>query len=188
MAAEAQHAHVHLAAAADDRHVGRNLAVDERAALLDERKLIGDAQMVRKPEGAWRDLHGRTLPLPVVERPSGLIAALLLLLARPVLAHPAPFSYIDLRLQPAAIEGTVVAHIFDLGHDLNIDPAERLLDPAVAAQQSAAIARPVDRTAAPSRPNGAGADAGVVRCRGDSGSAVGAARGSVRAVRSAPAR
>jgi hydrogenase/urease accessory protein HupE len=35
----------------------------------------------------------------------------------------------------------VVAHIFDLAHDLNIEPAERLLDPAVAAQQSAAIAR-----------------------------------------------
>jgi hydrogenase/urease accessory protein HupE len=35
----------------------------------------------------------------------------------------------------------VVAHIFDLAHDLNIEPAERLLDPAVAAQQSAAIAK-----------------------------------------------
>src|SRR5205814_6836421 len=32
-------------------------------------------------------------------------------------------------------------HIFDLSHDLDIVPAERLLDPAVAAQQSAAIAR-----------------------------------------------
>jgi len=62
-------------------------------------------------------------------------------LARPVLAHPAPFSYVDLRLQSATIEGSVVAHIFDLGHDLNIEPPERLLDPAVAAQQSAAIAR-----------------------------------------------
>jgi hydrogenase/urease accessory protein HupE len=132
---------MHLAAAPDDRHVRRHFTVDERTTLVDERKLIGDAQMMRKPESAWRDLHGRTLPLASVERPSSLIAALLLLLARPVLAHPAPFSYIDLRLQPAAIEGTVVAHIFDLGHDLNIDPAERLLDPAVAAQQSAAIAR-----------------------------------------------
>ena len=56
-------------------------------------------------------------------------------------AHPVPFSYVDLRLQPNAIEGSVVAHIFDLGHDLDIEPAERLLDPAVASQQSAAIAR-----------------------------------------------
>jgi hydrogenase/urease accessory protein HupE len=61
--------------------------------------------------------------------------------ARPAAAHPVPFSYVDLRLQPDAIEGSVVAHIFDLAHDLNITPAERLLDPAVTAQQSAAIAR-----------------------------------------------
>jgi hypothetical protein len=51
-----------------------------------------------------------------------------------------PFTYLDLRLQPNALEGTLVAHIFDLAHDLNIVPAERLLDPAVAAKQSAAIA------------------------------------------------
>ena len=44
--------------------------------------------------------------------------------------------YLDLRIQRDAIDGTLVAHIFDLAHDLNIDPAERLLDPAVAAQQS----------------------------------------------------
>ena len=45
-----------------------------------------------------------------------------------------PFSYLDLRLQPDAIEGSLVVHIFDAAHDLNIEPVERLLDPAVAAQ------------------------------------------------------
>jgi hydrogenase/urease accessory protein HupE len=69
------------------------------------------------------------------------VIALAVWLPRSAAAHPVPFSYVDLRLQPAAIEGTVVAHIFDLAHDLNIEPAERLLDPAVAAAQSAAIAR-----------------------------------------------
>ena len=69
------------------------------------------------------------------------LTLLLLLIAGPVFAHPAPFSYIDLRLQSGSIEGTVVAHIFDLGHDLNIDPADRLLDPATAREQSPAIAR-----------------------------------------------
>jgi hydrogenase/urease accessory protein HupE len=54
-------------------------------------------------------------------------------------AHPAPFSYIDLRIQPTMIEGTFVAHMFDLGHDLGIDPADRLLDPAVAKRQEQAI-------------------------------------------------
>src|SRR5258708_39792796 len=63
------------------------------------------------------------------------------LCAQPASAHPVPFTYLDLRLLPDAIEGTLVAHIFDLGHDLNIDPAERLLDPSIAAQQSPAIAR-----------------------------------------------
>jgi hydrogenase/urease accessory protein HupE len=54
-------------------------------------------------------------------------------------AHPVPFSYLDLHLKGTTIEGTLVAHIFDVAHDLNIDPPERLLDPAVAAQQSRAI-------------------------------------------------
>jgi hydrogenase/urease accessory protein HupE len=62
------------------------------------------------------------------------------LFPRPAAAHPVPFTYLDLRVQPGAIEGTLVAHIFDLAHDLQIDPAERLLDPAVATQHSHAIA------------------------------------------------
>jgi hydrogenase/urease accessory protein HupE len=61
-------------------------------------------------------------------------------LPRAAVAHPVPFSYLDLRLQGNTLEGTLVAHIFDLAHDLKIEPAERLLDPAVASQQSRAIA------------------------------------------------
>jgi hypothetical protein len=56
------------------------------------------------------------------------------------MAHPAPFSYVDLRLQPGLIQGSVVAHIFDVAHDLDIANSERLLDPAFAAQQSRAFA------------------------------------------------
>jgi len=69
------------------------------------------------------------------------VIGIALVIPRAALAHPVPFSYVDLRLQPNAIDGSVVAHIFDLAHDLNIAPAERLLDPSVAAQQSDAIAR-----------------------------------------------
>jgi hypothetical protein len=70
------------------------------------------------------------------------VIAAALLVSRAASAHPVPFTYLDLRVQPdGAIDGSLVAHIFDLGHDLNIDPAERLLDPAVASQQAAAIAR-----------------------------------------------
>ena len=61
------------------------------------------------------------------------------MIAAPGLAPPVPFTYLDLHVQPTAIEGTLVAHVFDIGHDLSIDPAERLLDPAVASQQAAAM-------------------------------------------------
>ena len=56
------------------------------------------------------------------------------LLAAPsrVLAHPAPFSYLDLRIGNDTIEGTLVVHIIDAAHDLGIDPAEKLLDRSVA--------------------------------------------------------
>ena len=74
----------------------------------------------------------------------GLVCGLVLAAAMtpaPAGAHPVPFSYLDLRLQPRVVEGTLVAHIFDLAHDLNVEPAERLLEPAFAARQSVAIAQ-----------------------------------------------
>src|SRR5215831_4988043 len=66
-----------------------------------------------------------------------LLAALAF--ALPANAHPVPFSYIDIQLQPDAVDLSLVAHIFDLGHDLGIAPIERLLDPAVLAGQTTAI-------------------------------------------------
>ena len=54
-------------------------------------------------------------------------------------AHPVPFTYLDLHVQRDSIEGSLVAHMFDLGHDLSIDPSDRLLDPAFAASNTAAI-------------------------------------------------
>jgi hydrogenase/urease accessory protein HupE len=79
--------------------------------------------------------------VPVVRIPR-LGAVLLLGLCAPSLAfaHPIPFSFLDLRLSGGALQGGLVAHIYDLGHDLGIEPAERLLDPEVASRQSRAIA------------------------------------------------
>ena len=54
-------------------------------------------------------------------------------------AHPVPFSYLDLHLERGAIEGTLVAHIFDVAHDLNVDPPERLLDAGVVSARAASI-------------------------------------------------
>jgi len=64
---------------------------------------------------------------------------LLVALATPAFAHPVPFSYLDLRLQPTAIDGSLVVHIFDIGHDLNVEPPERLLDPALVASRAGTI-------------------------------------------------
>ena len=54
-------------------------------------------------------------------------------------AHPAPFSYLDLRLNAAGIGGTLVVHDLDAAHDLGITVAETLLDPIVAAKYRDAL-------------------------------------------------
>jgi hydrogenase/urease accessory protein HupE len=54
-------------------------------------------------------------------------------------AHPAPFSYADLSLADAGIDGAIVLHVYDVAHDLRIDPADRLLDLATAQGQRAAL-------------------------------------------------
>jgi hydrogenase/urease accessory protein HupE len=64
-----------------------------------------------------------------------------LLAQMPAYAHPVPFSYLDIRLQPGAIAGTLVVHILDVAHNLSIVPAERLLDPAYAATQFGPLTR-----------------------------------------------
>jgi hydrogenase/urease accessory protein HupE len=43
-------------------------------------------------------------------------------------AHPAPFSYLDVRLQPNRLDVTVVVHVFDIAHELGITPIDRVLD------------------------------------------------------------
>ena len=45
-------------------------------------------------------------------------ASIWLLTAGVASAHPVPFSYLDVRIEPNAIDVTLVAHVFDLSHDL----------------------------------------------------------------------
>jgi hydrogenase/urease accessory protein HupE len=63
----------------------------------------------------------------------------LLLLALPGYAHPVPFSYLDVHIQPGEISATLVAHIWDVAHDLGITPADRLLDETVVAEHADSI-------------------------------------------------
>ena len=66
------------------------------------------------------------------------IVATALVWARGASAHPAPFSYLDLRISAGRIDTTLVAHIFDLAHELNLPPND-LLDPSVARAHAAEI-------------------------------------------------
>lgn len=58
------------------------------------------------------------------------LVAAVLCLTRSALAHPVPFSYLDLRLGEGKVEGALTAHLIDLAHDLKITPPEALLDRA----------------------------------------------------------
>jgi hydrogenase/urease accessory protein HupE len=73
-------------------------------------------------------------------RSLALVLAMALLLVRPAAAHPAPFSYLDVRIAPAALSGTLVLHDFDLAHELALTSPDPLLDPAFLERQGAKVA------------------------------------------------
>lgn len=79
-------------------------------------------------------------PVKALVRWVAALAAVCLALSASLSAHPVPFSYLDVHVTRDAIDATLVIHIFDLGHDLGIEPADRLLDPALARTEMAAIA------------------------------------------------
>jgi hydrogenase/urease accessory protein HupE len=63
---------------------------------------------------------------------------------RAVLAHAAPFSYLDLKISPAVIDGTLVVHDFDAAHDLGIADPTSLHSAAVAARYRDMLTRLMD--------------------------------------------
>ena len=67
------------------------------------------------------------------------LAIVVLALAAPALAHPVPFSYLDVQLQKSSIDVSLVAHIFDVAHDLQVTPVERLLESSTVAERESAI-------------------------------------------------
>jgi hydrogenase/urease accessory protein HupE len=69
------------------------------------------------------------------------VLALLIGLPLPASAHPVPFSYLDLKIGRELTEVAIVVHVFDLAHDLKIEPPERLLDPSFADVQAEAVVR-----------------------------------------------
>lgn len=70
-----------------------------------------------------------------------LVALAIFAVTPNVAAHPVPFSYLDIRIEPGAIELTLVAHMYDIAHELGIDPPDQILDPtALAPRAGAALA------------------------------------------------
>jgi hydrogenase/urease accessory protein HupE len=59
--------------------------------------------------------------------------------APPASAHPAPFSYLDVRLSPSGITGTLVLHDFDVAHELGLSTPDRLLDSSTLERYAASI-------------------------------------------------
>lgn len=57
----------------------------------------------------------------------------------PVYAHPSPFSYLDIRINPGELGITLTAHTLDFAHDLNIEDADALLSPLYLDSKNAAV-------------------------------------------------
>lgn len=68
-------------------------------------------------------------------------AIVLLGAAAPAAAHPAPFSYFDIRLRPGALDVSVVVHAWDIAHELGVEPIDRVLQPDFLDANTPAIAR-----------------------------------------------
>jgi hypothetical protein len=62
--------------------------------------------------------------------PTIVVFVIALATAAPAVSHPAPFSYLDVRLSGTSIQGTLVVHDFDVAHELNLAAPDPLLDPA----------------------------------------------------------
>src|SRR5262245_10100035 len=66
--------------------------------------------------------------------------ALALLMANTAAAHDAPYSFLDLRLGPHGIAGTLTAHAYDLAHEIGLATPDSLLDSLRAAAEAPRLA------------------------------------------------
>lgn len=65
---------------------------------------------------------------------AGLLAFAVLILAAAGTAgaHPAPFSYLDVRVAASGVHGSLIVHDFDVAYELGLPAPEALLDPGTA--------------------------------------------------------
>lgn len=79
------------------------------------------------------------MPWRHLRRVAVACALLTLVGVRSAAAHPAPYSYIDIFLRAGGVDGTLVVHVYDIAHDLNITPQEQLAQQAFVESQRVAI-------------------------------------------------
>jgi hydrogenase/urease accessory protein HupE len=81
---------------------------------------------------------------PITRRSAGVLTAIALVCcvasAARLLAHPAPFSYLDVHVTPDGLTGRLVLHDLDVAYELQIEPPSQLADPAFVQHEAAAIA------------------------------------------------
>jgi len=85
-------------------------------------------------------MYTRAVAVRAVLRVAPVLAALIVLSVARAAAHPAPFSYLDLRLTPSGVSGTLTVHDLDAAYELQLTDADALLDPTVARRHEAALA------------------------------------------------
>ena len=80
-----------------------------------------------------------------VDQRSGLVRAFLAFAllgwAQLAVAHPVPFSYLDLYLTPTGMRGELIIHDYDAAHELGLSAPQLLLDPSVATHYREALTR-----------------------------------------------
>lgn len=69
-----------------------------------------------------------------------LLAALVLVQPVAAGAHPAPFSFLDLRVDGSGVSGTLTVHDLDAAFELQLTDADALLNPDVARRHASALA------------------------------------------------
>src|SRR5262245_64098407 len=88
-----------------------------------------------------QELKSRKAVAESISLRTALLLMVLVRVAAPIYAHPVPFSYLDLRLSQSQgqLEGYLVAHVTYLARELNVTPAESLLDPVTLESKKEAI-------------------------------------------------
>jgi hydrogenase/urease accessory protein HupE len=91
--------------------------------------------------GMRQEFTSRKAVAESISLQTALLFMVLVGLIAPIYAHPVPFSYLDLRLSQSQgqLEGSLVAHVTYLARELNVTPAEALLNPKMVESKKEAI-------------------------------------------------